>query len=849
MAVMNDVLRSPQLSKHLSSQSQSAGLPPMHGRPRSRTAPSTPLVELAGVEPVELPGSLLVGNKSDPYLPQSAGGATKQALVESSTHAALGAGIERPHTTPHYATDILPGRSPAPLHHVSESSILHLPAQVSPRSKSSSPHRYSDKVGTSLRNSGEKTRMSYGSDSTTTTNRPSLSIMQKWPSHSFTLPGSGATSNNGSTQNIPQLVSSQLEIAALNADETPADIESILIEQISEMRTLHEAHLNSLKEAHEKEIASHRSYITFLEKRRVLPPVPRTPAHKQTLTIDTSHSAPRAGDLLHSDTSANTLQSFESSLENQKRVSQEAAAEVEALKRKLSLCKKSQIDAVEVRRERDQLREAADRSDRRIVQLKDLVRKAKDNEKALRNGIEGLEARLVTANNERTDVLEGFHEACEQARQLSAREKALSSQLKELQSRASYPAQSLGSGTATLGAPEGINAARPRHVRTVSDLVPRSDSGGPLMDQLRDLQYTVAAKDARIRQLEHETAAQPRMPSPDEQSQLTMQAAKVLELESSLQEHKQKLEAAQADSERYNSLLHNELRRQTRSTAEKAHNAPPKIEAEAFTVAAEKMVRLKARTESSSASDSTKTGALQTDDSAAMLEKELEHCIKEIILYKLDIRGYKKDLHKANLRIERLQATSARPPPTPDRESNTSSARSNTSVAARRGPPFGLSERIFGFTNESQSGLGISVPEHLKTPTKTVASATSAALLSATPSPRLSALSSPPPRPRTPLGAHKKLPKPPPSRTPSPLPATWPQENHLQRAETLRSLSDSIISSYAQRTTPEQKCETTPPSRERSSEPVRTLGSTAPVPISKFASQQPMAAPVQSGPE
>lgn len=58
---MADCLKSPQLSAHLlTAQRQSDGLQPTHGRPRARTAPPTPMVEVpaTATSPVELPGSI-----------------------------------------------------------------------------------------------------------------------------------------------------------------------------------------------------------------------------------------------------------------------------------------------------------------------------------------------------------------------------------------------------------------------------------------------------------------------------------------------------------------------------------------------------------------------------------------------------------------------------------------------------------------------------------------------------------------------------------------------------------------------------------------------------------------------
>lgn len=192
------------------------------------------------------------------------------------------------------------------------------------------------------------------------------------------------------------------------------------------------------------------------------------------------------------------------------------------------------------------------------------------------------------------------------------------------------------------------------------------------------------------------------------------------------------------------------------------------------------------------------------------------------------LTGYRKDLKKANAEIENLRAMGIQPPPTPDRDSF-SSTRSQRSEKTAVTSPYPTAQA----TTLKDPGLGITLPHPPKTPTKppapstlTIAAATSAALSSPP-------LSSPPPRTKTPLNAHKKLPKPPSSsRTPSPmLPASsslgtkpkWPEQD-VRRTETLRSLSESIISSYAKRSTPDHT-EMGLGGRAPGSEPMSVVGS------------------------
>jgi len=813
MAVMNDMLRSPHISAHLSAQQGVTSLTPMHGRPRSHTAPSTPLVEAPFVEPVELHGSLLANKKSVASLHQSLDGEAARMLIRSPTNENLETKIERPQSSPQeqaYRLSVHPRQSSDSL---SRSGNLVPPAQMSPRSKSSSPSRFSSRVGIEmLTHSSEDTLVAHDSGSVASSmKRPSLSVLHPWSTKSPSVPESQTPSQVGSTYVVPQLGPAMSGRSSSQQHIQQANTEAALMEQMALMRATHEAHLSSLREAHLKEIETHRSYIAFLEKRRG---VPQTQVTKQHLTIDTSHASSRIGDLQSADASATTMQSWESSLENQKRASQESAIEVETLKRKLSLCRKAVAEANEVRRERDQLRDAAERSGRRILQLKDIVRKAKEHEKSLKNAVGDFEARLIDANNERIDVLEGFDEASSTVRRLTEHGRGLKKEIEDLRSRLFYSTGRHASDT-TLALPETNTTLRPKHSRTKSDIAGLASTNDPLLQQLRDLKQLVATRDATIRQLQGDSMRYQNKSdstATDHRAAASGQYQRITDLELSLTQCQQKLAEAQADCERYNSLLHNELRRQSRYAAQRPHASMPKIEADAF---AEAMEKIQFNTWASDASAGTESGRTAT----ASLERELEYCFKEIVLYKMDIRGYRKDIRRAQTEIESLRATSIPRPPTPDRES-ASSVASNASSEKRQQQDQCRSDR------KTMSGLGILLPQPPQTPTRTVSSATATALMS-TPLSVPSAVSSPPTRPKTPLGTHKKLPRPPTSsRTPSPLLAQRsPPTTRIQRAETLRSMSDSIISSYAKRGTPEPvlHVQTPPPPKERRSGPPKAV--------------------------
>lgn len=161
----------------------------------------------------------------------------------------------------------------------------------------------------------------------------------------------------------------------------------------------------------------------------------------------------------------------------------------------------------------------------------------------------------------------------------------------------------------------------------------------------------------------------------------------------------------------------------------------------------------------------------------------------------MDVKALRKDLRKAQAKIDSLQAVHTHRPPTPDGES----AASNRSHSS---PEFNRIKLARPSPNENtptptQPGLGITFAERKA---RSSESGASPGLSSPAHPYPASTTSSPLPRSRTPLGIHKKLPKPPISPRQYPLPTSPPPSNgKLERNATQRSVSESIISFYAQR--------------------------------------------------
>lgn len=778
MAVMNDMLRSPHVSAHLHKRSTS--LQPMHGRPRSHTAPSTPLAEASFPDPVELPGCP-PHQRLRASLEQAADGKSITTPATAS-NASIGHSIERPHTSPQ--------ESVHPFIQKERNSLESSGRQEHRVQYPFSPDSYRapatkdmalGRQASSLPGDDESNIPSGTSATASNKTRPVLSVLQPSQVENISKPLVPASLP---AVRRPSVTVEGLTVTSATEDSNncnQTDVEEMLMQQLSSMRAAHEAHIVLLKAAHEKQLESQRLYIDMLERhcrsRRTLPAA--IPVAPRGLTIDTSQASRRLEEASTSNLSTAVAQSFESPLESQKRSSHDSNAETESLRRKLSLLRRSQSESTETRRERDQLRDSLDRSDRRILQLKDIVRKAKENEKALKNAAEDLKGRLEEANNERMDVREGLHQACVQVRRLTERGCRVSGCPHVYQT----PVPSTNASYSSLVSTHSDQThERSKHSRTRSEMSLHAWSHDPLLAQVRQLQSICRERHARILELEAS------------KTELTNESEIRLEkLERNAEAQSKQLTEVEADRDRYELLLRKEMRRRTRlSVIAQASAAIPEVEAEATGSTQERLAEIYAECASSvDVSDTTTEAAL--NPAIALLEKELKACMSEIIMYKLDVAGYKKDLKKANTELERLRALDIQQPPlTPDR-SSTSSTRSRSRGGRRRPSDLKLGR------HSDTSGLGISVARAPKTPTQSLSVRPREAEDS---SKDMTSLPVPAMSPKTPSNTHKKLPKTPVACTPSPLPRHSPTLQSLQRGETLRSLSESIISSYTKRTPP-----------------------------------------------
>jgi len=555
------------------------------------------------------------------------------------------------------------------------------------------------------------------------------------------------------------------------------------------------------------------------------------------LTLDTGKSR-RSTDRCISDAiaSSTSMESFESALEVQKRRSQEAAAEVESLKRSLSMFRQKEVASDEVVRERDDLQQSLVHARNQLSELRTTIKGSEEKRQELENNIESLKFRLEAANNVRIDILEGFNDAWERLRQFHDRDRIMKQDMDRLREQVRSTSNK---------APRAKIATTEEQISSLRDrlsFAPDQAGFAPflmgLQEQLQKSREESEAKDQQIEKLEREFVdlRVSTKGKTSEEEGTKFQAASPLKEILPLDEEISREYVLKLRTERdeLSTLLRAELRRQARlaSHAEAGH-----------------IIATVCSTDPGGLRPPIPTEFTTGNDYQASLEGEISALTQEIVLYKLDIRGYKKDLRKAAAHIRALE--DAVVVPSKDNEPDVPLLLHST--LRDRASSNGL-----GITLDDAPNSSLKVKSIWKEDLDLVQSNSANFSRSATPSARNTKDWTNPnegliiiPSQRTPPATYKRLPRLPrshansspiipqsprnlavPSSRPllSPVAANQPEHKKPVRNETMRSLSESIISSYThmhEETSPTvmvaERVTTTGPNRDRHSRTGRLI--------------------------
>jgi hypothetical protein len=446
------MLRSPPPSARLPPQQFS--LAPNHGRPRSRTAPSTPLVEApARPAPVELPGSFPDRPRASYH--HSFDGKTKTRTSQGPRHEQPCKSARRP-----------------------SHPWLHLPLNSNDEQSAANPPDVA--VGRDSHNFSEHSQRESFSDGprSARASMPSVStVSQARQSHVNGPPASPHVLI--SRESHPRLPRSSLNIVRED-NRHLTEIQSERLEpneaplsDIAYLHASHEDHMVAIVESHEREVTSLRMYINFLEQRRGLSRTNEAIPHIST----------RSGSKLDPSGNIAGRQTMvvpgHRSMAEASHLSQQNSHHGYIDSTVDARCT-SYAGYGEIWLECNHLRDSLETSKRQIAHAEETISRMHRLELSLKNENGNLRSRLLAANNERMDVQEGLYEACKDLRNLAEREATLIRENEQLRRR------SLNATRPTIS-PDGVARTVKQktsgHCRTTSDVSYQHARYGPPLVQ------------------------------------------------------------------------------------------------------------------------------------------------------------------------------------------------------------------------------------------------------------------------------------------------------------------------------------------------------------------------------
>lgn len=397
IAVVNDMLRSPLASARLPPPSST--LAPSFGRPRSRTAPSTPLVEAPSQHTlVELPGSI----------------------------------PERPRGSQHHSYDSKLRRSVQPNSHLRRPSHPWLDPPID--RKNDQPHKdHQDGIisNSNLPSTPQEHQTEVLTARTCRYSKPVAHQRRIWSdpiqSHGVLRPVSTTSKREtGTYRHSSQLPATPRRTShdfRRSHDESNRPSEELSQQAYaSSLQASHQAHIAALTEAHQREIASLHLYIEQLEPRHEL---------ARRSEVNTYPSA-RYHSGVQNEASSTQIDPRQLATPEHRGYVGQGVPTNHLHGAGDSHCT-SVAGCGEIWLECNHLRDTLEKTNARLMQSHETVYRLQTAEKLLKTTIEDLRSRLLAANDQRLDAQEGLHDACCRVRGLAEREANLVLELEELQ--------------------------------------------------------------------------------------------------------------------------------------------------------------------------------------------------------------------------------------------------------------------------------------------------------------------------------------------------------------------------------------------------------------------------------
>ncbi|KAG9192027.1 hypothetical protein G6011_10761 [Alternaria panax] len=468
---------------------------------------------------------------------------------------------------------------------------------------------------------------------------------------------------------------------------------SIFQSQVTSLKSSHEAHVASLLESHKVEVASLKNHIRALEDQSIkhalrnsslsvlnTTETPHTPTHKTTLvTVDPASAS-----------------SIESEGEQRSPQRLEAGTEMENLKRKLSstrrpetttrnllpelnqykqnnLALQQQIESLmakltESKKSERELRNILGMTEMKCAEFEDKAAHADKLAKsmqALQNTINHLESRLEVANTERLDAEEQLLNLRNQKSPFDL--SIPKSQVSPSTCQAAFDAH-MSTSTIFSGASPTSLELDSQENTTLAAFVVHVER---LQDQLREKDAYIASLEKELEQLRpthsrleqdqekiaiHSDIQESRRADTD----IELLRAAVLNRESVIQEKDRTIHAVERQLEHHKLLLQAEIRRHAAMElhmATEGEDSWPELTSLARREDVDRWIdRLHDRLRREQSKKKGEALLSTPDVQLKSFRKEIDFYVREIILFKLDIRGYKSDIRKLKKITAQMEA-------------------------------------------------------------------------------------------------------------------------------------------------------------------------------------------------
>ncbi|OJD34709.1 viral a-type inclusion protein [Diplodia corticola] len=641
VATANDRPRSPALDNPLPS--------PTLGRPRSHTAPPTPTI-------AELPGSILLENQGFPSAVENAVAGQEGDLAAKRQAFASALQVPAPTkatqhkkslslntATSRWAPDAAAGSSRAP------HPLFHRPSVASRSSSHAS----------SQRKRGDR------SDNSSVLRSPITEVTEASSAVAF----AGSESSNVSAKQQPMRQPQVSEPGQLKAAVVTQDKQIALLKsQFQHLRISHEAHASTLAEAHRREMDAMRAYVHYLEESRdCKPPHPHLTIPARGLRGASPQISPTFD------------QGKEASFPGLE-VTRTKSDDSSTMKRTVNdrLGNEASITSGEGQERINDLNRRLDLATRQIAAMKDQMEQLVARKDAYKDRAADLEVRVNNNHEMLIDLRESEYKLEMERRLMHERYRELRSELDALRTQ---PEQSRIGDLEKSLADERLRAELlSTQLETMQLRTPLPNTITELTKTIDDLKRQLKEKDEQIYELQHvnqalkldleemdtqqarlaaghdEALAQESRERKAVKEQIKQLDHENAELKEIVEAQGEDLVTVQDEYEHLRKLLHSEMRSQARQAISRSliPGTPSSADGYLELVAAETRRRVKALI----AKENGKSSQHPLNDPKEhirQLEQEIEHHVNELVRCKRDNRGYRKDIKRANTKLDKMR--------------------------------------------------------------------------------------------------------------------------------------------------------------------------------------------------